>query len=308
MVGIYSITNKTDGKRYIGQSKNIYKRLLTHCSKLRNNVHPNDHLQNAWNKYGEDNFELEVLAECDAEQLDEQEKYYIEKYKANDRQYGYCYEGGGSFYKTVSDETRQKLSDKFMGHEVSEETRRKLSKANVGKKMSDEVKAKIFELGEDGKYHLPKKARQNLSAAMTGRHLSEEIRKKISNTEKGKVMSEETRKKLSEALTGRKFSEEHKQKLKNRIVSEDTRQKISAAKKGHQAWNIGIPCTEEQKRQQSEVMRGRISEKRKRVKDLTTGIIYDSVQLAQELTGAKHVSDCARGLRNVAGGHKWAYV
>lgn len=54
--GIYCIENTKNKKVYIGSSKNIYQRLLKHFALLKHNKHQNGHLQNAWNKYGEDVF------------------------------------------------------------------------------------------------------------------------------------------------------------------------------------------------------------------------------------------------------------
>lgn len=66
--GIYKITNEVNGKYYVGSSKNIRGlscgRWKTHISKLNNGVHPNSHLQNAWNKYGKNVFVLEVVRKC----------------------------------------------------------------------------------------------------------------------------------------------------------------------------------------------------------------------------------------------------
>ena len=79
--GVYIITNSINGRRYIGSSNNIRKRLWKHRSLLRHNKHENPHLQNAWNKYGEDNFVYSILEECDVSILLEREQYYIDKYK-----------------------------------------------------------------------------------------------------------------------------------------------------------------------------------------------------------------------------------
>lgn len=76
--GVYIITNSINGKRYIGSSNNIRKRLWKHRSLLRHDKHENPHLQNAWNKYGEDNFVYSILEECDVSILLEREQYYID--------------------------------------------------------------------------------------------------------------------------------------------------------------------------------------------------------------------------------------
>lgn len=58
MRGIYYIKNLVNGKKYIGSSKNLTKRLRDHKSALRVGRHHNIHLQRAWNKYGEENFKF----------------------------------------------------------------------------------------------------------------------------------------------------------------------------------------------------------------------------------------------------------
>lgn len=51
--GVYSITNKINGKKYIGSSKDIYKRWLQHTCLLNKGTHENVYLQKSWDKYGE---------------------------------------------------------------------------------------------------------------------------------------------------------------------------------------------------------------------------------------------------------------
>lgn len=109
--GIYCIKNIKDGKRYIGQSRNLYQRRHEHFSLLRHDKHNNSYLQRAWNKYGEDNFNFTVICNCDVSELDNLEKYYIKKYDTMNRQYGYNRESGGNLRKTSSIETRLKISE-----------------------------------------------------------------------------------------------------------------------------------------------------------------------------------------------------
>ena len=56
LCGIYQIKNIINNKSYIGQSTDINKRIAKHKASLRHNKHNNSHLQNAYNKYGEDKF------------------------------------------------------------------------------------------------------------------------------------------------------------------------------------------------------------------------------------------------------------
>jgi hypothetical protein len=62
--GIYRITNKFNGKIYIGQSMDIEKRLKAHFQHLDNGDHINEHLQSEFNFYKRDNFHAEVYEEC----------------------------------------------------------------------------------------------------------------------------------------------------------------------------------------------------------------------------------------------------
>lgn len=69
IVGIYKIINNINGKSYIGSSRNICNRLRCHYYELRNNKHCNKRLQNSWNKYGEENFEFQLVETCNLENL-----------------------------------------------------------------------------------------------------------------------------------------------------------------------------------------------------------------------------------------------
>ena len=80
LCGIYTITNKIDGKRYIGSSMQIEKRWQQHIYKLKKGNHPNKHLQFAWTKYGSECFCFEVLEECVLENLLSLEEKYINSY------------------------------------------------------------------------------------------------------------------------------------------------------------------------------------------------------------------------------------
>lgn len=93
MVGIYSITNKINGKVYIGQSSDIEGRWKRHISFLNENSHHNKHIQAAWNKFGKDNFEFNVVEECTEDELNEREIYYIQKYDSYNS--GYNLDLGG---------------------------------------------------------------------------------------------------------------------------------------------------------------------------------------------------------------------
>lgn len=74
---IYEIKNLINGKRYIGQSYHPKHRKACHLSLLRRNKHHNIKLQNAFNKYGENNLLFNVILECNPDEINRIEKYYI---------------------------------------------------------------------------------------------------------------------------------------------------------------------------------------------------------------------------------------
>lgn len=97
--GIYKITNKINGKAYIGQSVNIYARWYQH-----KNSADDTPFHRAIKKYGAEMFEWEILEECLPEQLDEREKHYVEKYNTYicaENSQGYNLTPGGGSGKPI---------------------------------------------------------------------------------------------------------------------------------------------------------------------------------------------------------------
>jgi group I intron endonuclease len=74
MKGIY-ILIFPNGKKYIGRSTDIKKRIRTHRNQLKTNTHKNQLLQNVYNKHGE--FQYELLELCESTEHGEKEKFWI---------------------------------------------------------------------------------------------------------------------------------------------------------------------------------------------------------------------------------------
>lgn len=64
MIAVYAIQNKVNGSAYVGSSVDLDVRIKTHFRSLKRGNHFCDHLQRAWNKYGEDSFSVKVAYEA----------------------------------------------------------------------------------------------------------------------------------------------------------------------------------------------------------------------------------------------------
>ena len=78
---VYKITNTITGDFYIGSSKNVKNRWMSHKKPSTWNKCPNNQLYLDMQKYGVDKFELQILEEVEVEQLKEKEQWFIELLK-----------------------------------------------------------------------------------------------------------------------------------------------------------------------------------------------------------------------------------
>lgn len=79
--GIYKFTNKINGKIYIGQSIDINARKRSHINDAYcKGKDSNCPFHQAIIKYGENEFNFEIIEECPKELLNEREKYWIQYY------------------------------------------------------------------------------------------------------------------------------------------------------------------------------------------------------------------------------------
>lgn len=136
---IYRITNKLNGKVYVGQTKQeVRERWYQHKS-------PNSRcpkLRNAIQKYGVENFSLDIICICFDDDLCRFEIEYIKKYDSYEN--GYNATLGGESATAWSEEMRKAMSEKMTGRKLSPEhaaKNRGVTAPMYGRKHSAETRA-----------------------------------------------------------------------------------------------------------------------------------------------------------------------
>jgi len=133
MIGIYKITNTDNGKVYIGQTKDFSHRQACHIYDLKVGRHKNPYMQADY-FINPNAFKYEMICQCNADELDDLETFYINKYKSADRRYGYNMDSSAKGKGKKAEETKRKMSECKIGN-----------KAMCGIKLSDEWKKHLSE-------------------------------------------------------------------------------------------------------------------------------------------------------------------
>ena len=207
-------------------------------------------------KYGWNNIEHIIidsnLTRLDAENLEIQ---LIKEFNSNDNNKGYNISTGGESANghILTNETKHQLSIVNTGKTLSNETKNKISNTLKGIRRSEDTKEKmrIAKIGENN----PNYNKRGVNNSFYGYKFSEKSKEKMSIAHKGKKLSESTKKKLSEQRKG----------IKHPLIR-------------------SVICVE-------------------------TGIIYDYIRQASELThiSESHISQVCSGKRKSAGGYHWKY-
>ena len=115
MIGyIYKVTNKINGKIYIGQTiQSVKDRWYRHCGKSGiSKAELNTHFKRAILKYGKENFTVETIEVCDSTKLNDREKFYISYYNSYINGYNSTIGGqdGSKPFKTSEEDETQIIS------------------------------------------------------------------------------------------------------------------------------------------------------------------------------------------------------
>lgn len=188
--GIYKITNKINGRIYIGSAKRFKERWSQHSSSLRSQKHNNKFLQADFNKCGEEAFVFEVLEVTEGKTKEErlliEEGYIKQHYDSGDMCYNLC---------------DRAISREGYSSNTPEKTKALMSAITKQRWQDPEIRAALC---------------QKISESSKGKVKSDTHRNNISKTQKGKQLGPQTHEhiaKRTEKLRGKPLSEEHKQKL-----------------------------------------------------------------------------------------------
>ena len=164
---IYKITNKINGKVYIGQTKQpVYTRWSQHKCRSKTG---NSKINRAIRKYGYENFTIETIDNAENyEELNKKEIMWIKQYD--------CIKGGynieeGGWNAPMSQESKDELSKKqkesykngrvpsFLGKKHTEETREIMSKSS---KNRTDLKGNDYKLGKTHTKEFKEKCRKRM--------------------------------------------------------------------------------------------------------------------------------------------------
>jgi len=232
--GIYKITNKFNGRIYIGSTIDFMKRWAAHQSDLFHNRHTNQYMQNDYNvckkKYGEEPLTYEILEMVSKSELLIREQHYLNLFfDSKDQCYNICEKAGNTLGYKPSEKTKALWMEQRRGKDMSKATKASVA-ARIGKPRSEETKEKIRSA------HLGKKLSEITKNKLRKPKTIEHIQKLI---EAKRDIADTTKEKLRQAKLGKK-------------ATDATKEKMSLARNGEKNPNFGKAMSEEQKQLISE--------------------------------------------------------
>lgn len=307
---IYLITNKVNGKQYVGQHH--YDGEGMDASYKGSGVL----LKQAYKKYGVENFTMEVIEYCSDASLDYLEVKYISDYNTKTPNgYNLTDGGGGCKGKTYTLEQKENMKKAQNRPEVkakkSEWATGRVQSEDAKKKMSDKAKEryknpeKRKEIAEHLNRIRPKNPKEKificplkLAYLNSKRPLLQELADVFGcdyRIVKKRAEKYGIKLNLRNGWDGKKHTEEYKQKMSEmmtgRILSEETKEKLSLSHRGKSVEKLRKPI--------------------KQIDIKTNEIIkvWDSITNAASQLKIKQssISTCLSGKYRTAGGYRWEY-
>lgn len=229
IVCIYSIKCLVNNRVYVGQTDDFNRRKIQHLESLRNNTHWIEDLQNDFNLYGENNFNIEIIEICKLNELDELERKYIKKLGAfEDDGRGYNSTTGGKSGFIYSKRHKEKLSKIIK--EVCSTSEYRKKKSEIQKKLLEdpdyyekfcqarrkvasrpEFREHLKRISSNRTPEQLKKLGESVKASWTEerrKEKSEEVKKRYENPEERKRTAEATKAGMAK-LPKEKLSRRH---------------------------------------------------------------------------------------------------
>ena len=226
---IYKIVNTVNGKFYVGSTTNTRERFRTHRNRLRKNRHHANHLQAAWNKYGEGAFVFVVIETVpEGESLQDAENRWLAEHVGKE----HCY--NKSRYSDAPMRGVYGAKHPNFGNIMSEDQREAISATLKAFYAEDITNHPRFgkQHTEETKERIRQKKLSNPTQAWLGKERSEETKAKISAAQQGIPKG-----------PGRKVSEEGRAKIRSNIESG----------RSHKHW-VGRKHTDEAKAKMSKTV------------------------------------------------------
>ena len=143
MTNIYLITNKLNGQKYVGKTiHTIQHRFSEHCVCTADN---HTYIDNAIKAHGKENFQVELLKECDDSEWQYWEHYYIKQMHSHWTEGGYNLSWGGDHNPMEDEEVKRRHAAAC----ASESHREKQRKASSGKKHTLEARKRMCQIQKE---------------------------------------------------------------------------------------------------------------------------------------------------------------